>query len=265
MENKNSKMIPIMTTQAGSCLTVANWKAAGVGTASFYLTALLMKPGFEFLKKRPGLASYVGWHETLVLNASTLHQTSDGRYSLRSEYDGSQLYYTTEDIISLITTLKPNMVILPQGISQHWLALPTTIFPFLPMTDLPMDAITKPHGVYISSPKDVSFEDYNVPCYMSNVSSLAMMKDLIKKGVNFVESNAPANDAYNGDVYTSKGLISLTSASTALNFDVIDKNCTCPVCHEKLTQAYLHHLLQHTPLLCQRYLVQHNLHYCCHN
>ena len=37
------------------------------------------------------------------------------------------------------------------------------------------------------------------------------------------------------------------------------ENCSCETCSQGFTRAYFHHLLQHTPLLAQRFLVIHNV------
>jgi queuine tRNA-ribosyltransferase len=272
MKYEKLGVIPVLTSQAGSCLTGANWQEAGVRAASFDLTALLMKPGFDFLKTLPDLAAYVGWHDTLILNASLLKMGPDGRYALRSHYDGGRSYYSVEDILTLIAKLQPDIVILPEGLSQFWITLPKTILPFVPVEDLPNCSETeRPYGVYIaydkaSSSSSTLFQQLDrhkdVLCYVAGDISLPLMIDLVGKGINFIESDIPASDACVGNVYCQEGVLSLQTKESATRFELIDKNCKCPVCSQNFTQAYLHHLLEHTPLLCQRYLVQHNLYHC---
>lgn len=276
MKYDNLGIIPVLTTTAGSCATEANWREAGAHAASFYLTALLMKPGLDFLKTLPNLASYVGWQGTSILNASLLNMATDGRYALRSDYDGARSYYSVEDILTLIAKLQPNIVVLPEGTLQKneksWEALPDTIFPFVPVNDVAKcSKITRPYGVYVSydeasiSPSVLlqKLERYkDIPRYVAGDLNLSLMLDLVSKGIKFIESDIPAIDACMGNVYGNANLISLPTQDCAMQFEVIDKNCKCPVCNQNFTQAYLHHLLEHTPLLCQRYLVQHNIHYC---
>lgn len=276
MKYDNLGIIPVLTTPAGSCVTEANWHEAGVRAVSFYLTALLMKPGLDFLKTLPNLATYVGWQGTSILNSSLLSIATDGRYALRSDYDGARSHYSVEDILTLIANLQPNIVILPEGMLQKsektWEALPDTLFPFVPVIDLAKcsDSV-RPYGVYISYDESATspsvllqqIERYkDIPCYIAGDLNLPLMLDLVKKGIKFIESDIPASDACMGNVYSNNGLISLPTNDCVMQFEVIDKNCKCPVCNQNFTQAYLHHLLEHTPLLCQRYLVQHNVHYC---
>ncbi len=60
-ENKASTFVPILTTEAGRCLTGENWHDVGIKMAAYDLSALLMKPGFDLLSALPDLATYVGW------------------------------------------------------------------------------------------------------------------------------------------------------------------------------------------------------------
>lgn len=265
-------MAPVLTTPAGTCMTTENWQAANVTVASFYLSALLMKPGLDSLKRWVNLASYVGWEDKILLNATLPNKGTDDRYLLRSPYDGSRSWYTLLDILAIITTLKPDMVILPEGVlEKNWLSLPEKIIPFLSVMDLPQSTIkTRPYGVYILYDETTSEGELfaklslyrDLPCLVMGEVGLSLMLKLVHYGVQFVESDKPATAAVVGDVYSSQGLISLQDSAYAMQFEVIDANCMCPVCSQKLTRAYLHHLLEHTPLLCQRYLVQHNLYYC---
>jgi queuine tRNA-ribosyltransferase len=268
-------MMPVLTTQAGACMTAASWQEAGIHSASFYLAALLMKPGYDFLMTLPDLATYVGWQEGLVLNASLPAMNTNGLYALRSHYDGHRSYYSVDDILTLVSRLKPSVVIFPEGVwhknDMLWQSLPETIVPFFPVTDLPTSLVAKKaFGVYIScdtktSPSE-ALEQLAIhndkPCYIAGDLSLSLMVDLVHNGAKFVESDRPASDACHGKVYWSEGELSLSDPVFSMQFEPIDPTCSCSTCSQKLTRAYLHHLLEHTPLLCQRLLVQHNVHYC---
>ncbi len=198
--------VPLLSTEAGRCLTMANWKEAGVTTLSCNLTALLMKPGFEFLRQCPDLATYLGWQGDIILNARMPEADKDGRYTLRSEYDGSKYQFALDEIYALIAHLKPAMVMLPKELAKA------------------------PEGVSQVEPDE-----------------------------HYLLSDKPAGDACAGIVYTQQGIVDIRDDEQRLNFSVIDERCACPTCEQKLTRAYLHHLLAHTPLLCQRFLIQHNV------
>ena len=86
-----------------------------------------------------------------------------------------------------------------------------------------------------------------------------LIRELRRLGVEYVSSNVPASDACNGRIYSDDGLIVLKDDAYRMDFNTIDKTCSCPTCDQQLTRAYLHHLFDHTPLLCQRFLIQHNI------
>ena len=269
-------LVPVLTTPAGNTLTAFNGQEAGIKVASFYLDALLMKPGFEMLSHLSNLATYVGWDGQIVLNASSLTLGVDGLYTLRSHYDGSVSHYSPEDILALMVRLKPNGVILPEGMWQNNEALcqslPEAIFPYISVAALhDVSEIKRPHGIYVSD-ENMALSSKTLlqrlnqykdrPCYISGDLSLDVMIDLAKHNAKLIESDRPAKDACLGHVYSSEGDISIQNKVCSLQFSLIDESCDCPTCTQQFTRAYLHHLFEHTPLLCQRLLVQHNVHYC---
>jgi len=257
-------------------MTTANWQEALVKSAAYELASLLMKPGADFLNTLPDFKKFVAWEDTLVLNASLGSIGVDGCYRLRSHYDGRRMSYTVEDIHAIILAVNPDMVIFPEGflpLHQPLLqSLPDTVFPFLPLQDASnIEGFTKAHGVYFSCDEStMALEELLLllaqheakPSYVAGDLSLPVMLQLLESGVTFVESDRPARDAIDGKVYTEEGSISLKEDEHVMQFEVIDAHCQCLTCNQKLTRAYLHHLLEHTPLLCQRFLVQHNAHFC---
>ena len=265
----NSQFIPVLTTEAGRCLTTANWQDVGVKAAEFDLTSLLMKPGLAVLAALPDLSTYTGWAAPSVLNATMPGSNRDGGYTIRSEYDGSRTHYTVDDILNLISQLRPQMVIMPHGSRQVWRSLSDSIMPFFFVDDLPEQA-DRPYGVYFYYDTTMSIlslvqavQKYqDMPCYVGGELSLPLMNELAEYGVQFLSSDVPAREACQGVVYYKDVTFSLKHDDQTTNFDVIDDQCHCPTCVQKLSCAYLHHLLEHTPLLCQRFLIQHNIYRC---
>lgn len=260
-----SRFIPVLTTEAGRCLTVDNWQEVGINIAAYDLTSLLMKPGIELLTTLPNLAIYTGWLKDIVLNAVMPEIDQDGEYPLRSEYDGSRTRYTPEDLLALIARLKPQLVLLPEGMHSGWQSLPNSILPFFSTDDLPKHT-DRMHGVYFIYSSNTPFstlveqiqEHAGRPCYVGGELSVPLIQALVNMGVQYLSSDLPAHDGYQGLVYYKKEQISLKDETYRLDFNVIDEQCPCPTCKQQLTRSYLHHLLAHTPLLCQRFLIQHN-------
>ena len=286
MTTQKYTLIPTLSTPAGSCLTAENWRDAGVDCVSYSLTSLVIKPGMAYLAQLPDWTKYTGWSGDWVLNASMETAPSiERKYTFRSPYDGARLSCSMDEIVAIIMHLKPVRVILPIGFHAvgddvlHTLSEITRLF-------VPIDEQIYYSNHYVSglyyeceSAKDmldsIAEHQLQFPNYGAVIASAAkqfMGTDLLKLDCSatltmtdiFFESNVPAEDAYFGRVYTHEGVIELQNNIYATQFEPIDSTCSCPTCKQKLTRAYLHHLLEHTPLLCQRLLIQHNVYYLNH-
>ncbi|WP_203456397.1 hypothetical protein [Legionella sp. MW5194] len=229
------RLIPVLTSHAGSCLTLANWQQAGVSVAALYLDALLMKPGVDFLNSLSGLKRYYPWSGELVLNASTLTENKAGHYRVRSHYDGDIIQLDAADILALIIALKPDYVVLSPSLKTHCERL-------------------KPEwqGIRLLSEEEGTYH------YRNRLDAFLATED----NGGLIEANFPAEDAINGCVYDQGQVMNLSDSRYSQDFTVLSAGCACPVCQQNYTRAYFHHLLQHTPLLAQRLLIQHNVHYC---
>jgi hypothetical protein len=85
---------------------------------------------------------------------------------------------------------------------------------------------------------------------------------ILEKELNslYCLSNQPAEWAFSGEVLLSNGEhYSILAPHFEQDFNVLAENCDCQTCHAGFTRSYLHHLLQHTPLLAQRFLMSHNI------
>lgn len=264
---KDVGMVPVLTTEGGLCLTMANWQEAHVGMASCHLDALLMKPGLDILFRQQSLASYFGSPMPLALNAHTLFRRPDCLFEVRSLYDGRTTRITLETLFDLIVTLAPTAVILPKDLGALDMArfesLPETIMPFIHASTL-----NRSHGVCFAQDDPVErlgalrrhrIEYPDKPCYMTGEVHLSLMFECFEQGASFVETDKPAYDGDHGIAYGHEGEMDISSADFAHQYTPLDERCSCHTCSHHLTKAYLHHLWHHTPLLCQRFLVQHNV------
>jgi queuine tRNA-ribosyltransferase len=256
--------IPVGTTEAGLCLTAENWREAKVSTLSFSLEFLLYKPGIALLKKIPSLSKYLGWPGVIILNASSLKANREGTYLLKSPFDGSKTKVTAVELLELIQHLNPDAVILPKKILQDcpqiWAILSESIMPFFDAEELSQHQLTQEHGVYFNEVNDSLLAQWaHVPRYVVGDFNAESILHLCSQGVEFIETDEPVKAGFQGKAYSQQGEIDLTSQATEMQFEIIDAACTCPVCAQKFTKAYFHHLIEHTPLLCQRFLIQHNV------
>jgi queuine tRNA-ribosyltransferase len=243
-----------------------------ITTISCTLEHLLSKPGPEILKKITDLRHYLSWPGDIVLNAMTLLANREGIYVLKSPYDGSKIKLTAFDLVELIQHLKPNAVILPENIMQDcpqiWANWNDAIIPFIHVNDLLKHKPVKTHGVYFNELSKLNWDQLeqwsHVSRYVMGSFEPQLIHDLHAKKIGFIETNEPANAAMQGKVYSKTGTVDLTDKATQMQFETIDADCGCPTCAQQLTKAYLYHLLQSTPLLCQRFLIQHNVFYVGH-
>ena len=168
--------------------------------------------------------------------------------------------------------LQPDIAIFP-GCSLNYLSqlnqsLPRLQF-FIAEEKNSLQSNLSDFGSYLVYDKKVSFSDFlrqlekyeGKSIYLSGQFDLSQLEALRTEGINLIESDEPAGAAMVGQVYTRQGKIVLLDAQMAQQHQVIEEECACPTCEQRFTRAYLHHLLMQTPLLCQRFLIQHNAHY----
>ncbi len=279
MREENTEMFslaPVATTVAGSCLTMANWQALGVKALSYYLDDLIMKPGLAFFMKHPQLKRYLGWSEKLILQIN-LKPNKTGNYSLRSPYDGSTLQIDSGKLCALIMNLEPDCLVLStiHLLKERalWEALSPSTLVFIPPTaELPNLLFPdRQFGSFLFYNREASlFKDFiqqlltiSQPLYVAGEFSLEELNELRSYKITYLETDTPASDAIAGKIYYKNRRLNLLDSDMATQAEVIDKDCQCPSCKQMFTRAYLHHLFLHTPLLCQRLLIQHNIHTLC--
>lgn len=263
-EQHQRGLVPVLTSRAGSCLTFANWQAAGISLVSVYLTDLLMKPGYAFLDRLASIKDYYQWPGHIVLNATLPPANHEDSYTLRSRYDGSKITIHRSKLIALINQLQPDTVILPLGSHHDCQQLSNTIMPYYSLNES-IDASDRAIGRYLTIDCDTPFIPKQLgsePLYViGNVNRLSPSINAFLANY-FVESDKPAVDGLNGLIYSREGTLNILNDSMRNEHRLLDDNCQCQTCQSSFTRSYLHHLLQQTPLLAQRYLIQHNAWFC---
>lgn len=273
MFTAQKKFIPVLTSEAGLCLTGENWQETKITMVSCSLERLLYKPGLDLLKTIQDLPRFLGWKGALVLNAMMLQPNKNDGYILCSPYDGSKIKLRFADLLELIQHLKPQTVLLPKNLIKSypnvWQNWDESIIPLIHVDDLRLQECTKTHGAYFVADEKtrLAWDDFtqelalwsHLPRYVVGRFTPDIIQELVTQGIDCVESDEPAHAALQGKVYSQTGLVDLAQETNQMLFDIIDKECPCPTCTEQFTKAYLYHLLQNTPLLCQRFLIQHNM------
>ncbi|CAM2971372.1 hypothetical protein [Legionella worsleiensis] len=270
MPGKAQYYVPLVTTEAGSCLTCANWQEVGVDVIACNLDELLLKPGAVLLQKIDNLAHYLGWTGRVIVNASRLRANKEGIFTLVSPYDGARIKLNYAELFEIVNRIKPDVFIVPVNTINDapylWETVHSTIKVFIPANDLVNHPCPKSHGVYIHCAEEKLNHHVlehvsrwtHLSCYVSGYFHGNELGQLRAQGVEYIETNAPALAGLEGKAYCGKEIMDLRDASYELDFDRLDSLCSCPTCSAQLTRAYLHHLYLNTPLLAQRFLIQHN-------
>jgi queuine tRNA-ribosyltransferase len=263
--------VPVVTSMAGACLTKANWQDTGCTVFSYHLDALLIKPGYEVLSQIDNLVPYVACPGELVLNASMLRLNKLGLFRLISPINGNKLDLDYPALLALIYSLKPHAVLLPANclsdspeLLHSW---PKEIKRYCSHRDLLTHSKIEDCGIYFTADaaltqdiehfKSQGYSDF----YVQGDIVFDKLNYLKSLGITYLETDSPAKDAFAAKAYQSERTIELQDMKHEFSFNVLADTCGCPTCRSQLTQAYLHHLYAHTPLLAQRMLIQHNIYY----
>ncbi|KTD65705.1 hypothetical protein [Legionella spiritensis] len=261
-----SQFVPVLTSDAGSCLTVANWLQAGIYTAAFYLEELLMKPGKDVLLSLPDLRSHYAWPGTVVLNAVFSVMPKEGEYRIHSRYDGQRITVDVKTLFLLITQLKPDYVVLSQQDYERFeclrLRLPAGVFlETVKETGKKTNRDEPRIFNYLNPPRDETAADESGSLLYSRLDTFQFDSSIPRSNGTplWLETDKPAADGMKGCFYHHEGIGQILDAACQEQFQALDEQCPCLTCTDGYTRAYLHHLLMNTPLLAQRFLIRHNV------
>lgn len=268
--------VPHFTTSAGSCLTQANWHDLSIHVGLCDFANIVIKPGIDFWKQGMSLRSYLAWDRILVLDASQLTLNVDAQFVLCSPYDGARIKLSIADFWDLVQQLKPDALLMPADLPGRPMGIIRLLFPGPPMES----------DTYVRANEVPSFSDSD---QHPNVERFLTAKDALffmHQGKLLYASDQPARDASQGIIYQEEGILDITDPQYRMDFNLLNSaspvldpanqsrdvvvgsavealnaKCICPTCQQSFTRAYLHHLLQSTPLLCHRLLLMHNVHW----
>lgn len=114
------------------------------------------------------------------------------------------------------------------------------------------------NGYKLRSPRDGSVLLLSLERLDALIKQLAV-NEVILSDTLFQEEDLPAEHGFQALVYTQDGMLDLKEKHYETQHIRIDENCSCTICNQDFTRAYLHHLYFHTPLLAQRLLIMHNV------
>jgi len=124
-------------------------------------------------------------------------------------------------------------------------------------------------GLSVGEPKEEMYEvlEYtapimprNKPRYLMGVGTPEDLLDSIYHGIDMFDCVMPTRIARHGQVFTSKGRLTVRNAKYKDDFNPIDEECSCHVC-KNYSRAYIRHLIKRNEILGVRLTTYHNLYF----
>jgi queuine tRNA-ribosyltransferase len=100
----------------------------------------------------------------------------------------------------------------------------------------------------------------HLPRYLMGVGKPEDIVEAVCRGVDFFDCVLPTRHARTGELFTSKGEISIRNAKYKEDDRPLDADCLCYTCRN-FSRAYLRHLFMAKEILAIRLNVEHNLYY----
>lgn len=124
-------------------------------------------------------------------------------------------------------------------------------------------------GVSVGEPKELLFEvlEYtlpelpdNKPKYLMGVGFPEDILRAVELGADMFDCVIPTRHARTGEVFTSKGPLTIRNAPYQEDFSPIDPDCECYTC-QNYSRAYIRHLIHADEILGARLTTIHNLYF----
>jgi queuine tRNA-ribosyltransferase len=133
---------------------------------------------------------------------------------------------------------------------------------------LPLDGLAlggfsvgeSPASMYATLERVVPYVDPARPRYLMGVGTPADLVRGMAAGVDVFDCVLPTRNARNGQAFVTGGRLTLKNARFRSDPRPLDGACSCPVCRQGFSRAYLRHLYVAGEILAHRLLSLHNLH-----
>ncbi|MFW5786840.1 MAG: tRNA guanosine(34) transglycosylase Tgt [Halanaerobiales bacterium] len=100
----------------------------------------------------------------------------------------------------------------------------------------------------------------NKPRYLMGVGTPEDIIEGVKRGIDMFDCVMPTRIARHGQVFTSRGKLTIRNAVFKREFKALDPECNCYVC-QNFTRAYIRHLIKRNEILGIRLTTYHNLYF----
>ena len=133
---------------------------------------------------------------------------------------------------------------------------------------LPLDGLAlggfsvgeSPLAMYATLDAVVPHVDPRRPRYLMGVGTPADLVRAMAAGVDVFDCVLPTRNARNGQAFLASGRLTLKNARFRNDPRPLDEACSCPVCAQGFSRAYIRHLYVSGEILAHRLLSLHNLH-----
>ncbi|MDD6431923.1 MAG: tRNA-guanine transglycosylase [Lactobacillaceae bacterium] len=95
--------------------------------------------------------------------------------------------------------------------------------------------------------------------YLPTTGDLHQLVTMLLSGVDLIDSDLAGREAAMGNALVGTHCLHLDREHFAHDNQLLDSECTCPVCQAKVSRAAIHHLLVTGQPVGERYLLIHNL------
>jgi queuine tRNA-ribosyltransferase len=134
---------------------------------------------------------------------------------------------------------------------------------------LPLDGLAlggfsvgeSPEVMYATLDRVVPFVDPARPRYLMGVGTPADLVRAMAAGVDVFDCVLPTRNARNGQAFVTGGRLTLKNARFRTDPRPLDQACSCAVCRQGFSRAYIRHLYVAGEILAHRLLSLHNLHH----
>lgn len=254
MKENNIQLALNLTAPQGAILTAREIEQCDVRFFAVELLPLLFKPGLSYFEKENSLADYFALQGDWILDSRLQWNASKEGFAVRSPFDGHYDVLPVAQWLSLIEQMKPSALILPESLMRdkpHWLSnLQSSVRCFT--LAAASEQSYKEGQLYVA-------EQQSSKILLTNLTGKPFCQLQSQHPSLLVLSASPFTDAADGIVYLNDEVIDIKATCWQNDFHLLDEDCSCPTCQQGFTRAYLHHLYQQTPLLCHRFLAEHNL------
>ena len=118
-----------------------------------------------------------------------------------------------------------------------------------------------PESMYHTLERVVPGVDPARPRYLMGVGTPLDLVHAVSVGVDLFDCVLPTRNARNGQAFVSGGRLTLKNARYRTDPRPLDEACSCPVCSQGFSRAYLRHLYVAGEILGHRLISLHNLHH----